>query len=525
MSFSNVSATQRQQEQEALKKILAIGLLASTILHAVVLPLSLKLVVKPAEFPDDAIEIVMLDEPKVEEIKPEPAIQEKVSPPPETFKPEPPLEPTPPEEPPVAVTPPPIPEAPPVAVTPPPIPEEAPVAVTPPPIPEEAPVAVTPPPIPETPSAIAPKQDLTPPETPPSPIANETKTPSPDPPKNDSPIASEEPPKSEPPVTQSRPKSAESSPDFTADAGNPKSSNSPENNNSPSPSSEALNPASGPIARSPAAGPPVTAIRPGGGSNSASAIADVTNPAGNTAPSESEISSSEPFAAGSGPIARSPAAGPPVTTTRPGSGRNSGSAIADATNPSSGPGGGNPQSESEISSSEPFAAGSGPIARSPAAGPPVTTTRPGSGRNLGSAIADATNPAGSPSNSASGGSGTGGGGSSEPFGSGSGSVPKPKNSGGGGSASPASGPAPGTCISCGKPEYPSAARKEGRQGQVKVKFDIDPNGTAFNIAIETSSKYDDFDRAAIKTVERWKFASSESGIQGKVASITFRLNE
>ncbi|MEG3964380.1 TonB family protein, partial [Microcoleus sp. S36bC1] len=156
---------------------------------------------------------------------------------------------------------------------------------------------------------------------------------------------------------------------------------------------------------------------------------------------------------------------------------------------------------------------------------PVTTTRPGSGRNLGSAIADATNPAGSPSNSASGGSGTGGGGSSEPFGSGSGSVPKPKNSGGGGSASPASGPAPGTCISCGKPEYPSAARKEGRQGQVKVKFDIDPNGTAFNIAIETSSKYDDFDRAAIKTVERWKFASSESGIQGKVASITFRLNE
>ncbi|MEG4867101.1 MULTISPECIES: energy transducer TonB, partial [unclassified Microcoleus] len=406
------------------------------------------------------------------------------------------------------------------------IPEEAPVAVTPPPIPEEAPVAVTPPPIPEEPSAIAPKQDLTPPETPPSPIANEPKTPSPDPPKNDSPIASEEPPKSEPPVTQSRPKSAESSPDFTADAGNPKSSNSPENNNSPSPSSEALNPASAPIARDPAAGPPVTATRPGGGSNSASAIADVTNPAGNAAPSESEISSSEePFAGGSGPIARDPAAGPPVTTTRPGGSRNSGSAIADATNPSSAPGGGNPQSESGSSSSEPFAAGSGSIARDPAAGPPVTATRPGSGRNSGSAIADVTNPGGSPSNSTSGGSGTGGGGSSEPFGSGSGSVPKPKNSGGGGSASPASGPPPGTCISCGKPEYPSAARKEGRQGQVKVKFDIDPNGKAFNIAIETSSKYDDFDRAAIKTVEKWKFASSDSGIQGKTASITFRLNE
>ncbi|MBE9092945.1 energy transducer TonB [Tychonema sp. LEGE 07203] len=466
MSFSNISATQRQQQEEALKKLLAIGFIASTLLHGVALPLLLALV-KPAEFADDAIEIVMLDEPKVEKTKPEPVIPEKVSPPPETFKPAPPPEPTPPEEPPVAATPPPIPEEPPVAATPPPIPLEAPVVAAPPPIPLEAPVAATPPPIPEEPSAIAPKQDLTPPETPPSPIANEPKTPSPDPPKNNSPRASEEPPKSEPPVTQSRPKGAESSADFTADAGNPQSSNSPENNNSPSPSSEPFAAGSGPIARAPTAGPPVTATRPGSGSNSASAIADVTNPAGNPAQSESEISSSE----------------------------------------------------------EPFAGGSGPIARAPAAGPPVTATRPGSGRNSPSAIADATNPGGSPSNSASGGSGTGGGGSSDPFGSGSGSVPKPTNPGGGGSPARPSGPAPGTCISCGKPEYPSAARKEGRQGRVQVKFDIDPNGKAFNIEILTSSKYDDFDRAAIKTVEKWKFASSESVIQGKTASITFQLNE
>ncbi|HSF72660.1 MAG TPA: hypothetical protein VLA84_02545, partial [Microcoleus sp.] len=100
MSFSNISATQRQQQEEALKKVLAISLLASTLLHGVALPLSLKLV-KPAEFEKDAIEIVVLDEPKVEETKPEPTIPEKASPPPETFKPEPPPEPTPAEEPPV----------------------------------------------------------------------------------------------------------------------------------------------------------------------------------------------------------------------------------------------------------------------------------------------------------------------------------------------------------------------------------------------------------------------------------------
>src|SRR4028119_1038814 len=133
MSFSNVSGTQRQQQEEALKKVLALSLLGSTFLHGVALPLSLNFV-KPAEFSQDSIEVVMLDEPKVEEIQPEPAIEEKVSPPPETLKPEPPPEPPPiPEEPPVAAEPPPIPEEPPVAAEPPPIPEEPRVPITPPP--------------------------------------------------------------------------------------------------------------------------------------------------------------------------------------------------------------------------------------------------------------------------------------------------------------------------------------------------------------------------------------------------------
>ncbi|NJK76503.1 MAG: hypothetical protein HC942_24065 [Microcoleus sp. SU_5_6] len=81
MSFSNVTAAQRQQQEEDLKKFLAIGLIASTVMHGVGLPLLLKLV-KPAEFVEDAIEIVVLDEPAVEETKPEPAVQEKVPPPP-----------------------------------------------------------------------------------------------------------------------------------------------------------------------------------------------------------------------------------------------------------------------------------------------------------------------------------------------------------------------------------------------------------------------------------------------------------
>jgi len=501
MSFSNVSATQRQQQEEALKKVLAISLLGSTFLHGVALPFSLKFV-KPAEFAEDAIEIVMLDEPKVEEIKPEPAIPEKVSPPPETLKPEPPPEPTPPEEQPVVATPPPIPEEPPVATTPPPIPEEPPVATTPPPIPEEPPVATTPPPIPEEqpvaptpppeikqelptetplPTPVEPfpppKEDFNSPETPKSPIAKEPETPSPDPPKSD------------PPVNASRPKGGGNLPDFT-DAGNPKSPDSPEKNNTPAsagsgdPSSGPLNPSSGPIQRSPAAGPPVTTARPGGSGNSGNAIGDVGNLASSDSPG--------------GSASNSPS----------GASKNG-----------------------DIPSDEPFATGSGRSPRLPAAGSPVTATRPGGGGNSGSAIgglgdlASSGSPGRSASNSSPGGGGNGGGGSSGPFGSGSGPVPKPTNPGRGGSPSRPSGPRPGTCISgCDyKHKYPSAAEQEGREGRVEVIFDIDPNGNPTNIDILTSSKHEDLDNAAKETVKKRKFASLESGIKGKTAWVTFEL--
>jgi protein TonB len=104
-------------------------------------------------------------------------------------------------------------------------------------------------------------------------------------------------------------------------------------------------------------------------------------------------------------------------------------------------------------------------------------------------------------------------------------VPKPTNPARGGSPSRPKGPPAATCISCGKPEYPIAAKKEGRQGRVKIMFDVDPNGKTFNIKILTSSKHDDLDRAAIKAVEKWKFASSETGFQGKTATFTFYANK
>ena len=324
MSFSNVSGTQRQQQEEGLKKVLALSLLGSTFLHGVALPFSLKLV-KPAEFAEDAIEVVMLDEPKVEETKPELAIEEKVSPPPETLKPEPPPEPTPPEEPRVETTPPPIPEEPLKEISPSTPPEPSP----------------------------PPKQNSNPPD-PPKSLLDERETPSPD------------PRKSEPPVRTLPPKDSKNLRDVTT--GNANVSGNPETNNSPSP------------------GPP------------------------------------DPGDPGPG----GPAPGDP------------------------GPGDPGPGDSSK------------------------STQKQTNQRRQGS--------------------------------------PKRR-----------SGPPPGTCISCGEPKYPSAAKKQKREGRVEVIFDIDPDGKPFNIEILTSSNHDDFDQAAKETVKKWKFASLESGIQGKTAWVTFRL--
>jgi TonB family protein len=168
----------------------------------------------------------------------------------------------------------------------------------------------------------------------------------------------------------------------------------------------------------------------------------------------------------------------------------------------------------------------------PGAGSPVTTARPGGSGNSGNAsgglgnLASPGSPGGSASNSSPGGGGNGGGGSSGPFGSGSGPVPKPTNPGRGGSPSRPPGAPLGTCISgCGKPNYPIAAREEGREGQVELICDIEPNGKTSNVRILTPSKYNDLNKAAMKQVQERKYAPSETGIPGEKIVIIFRLTD
>jgi TonB family protein len=104
-------------------------------------------------------------------------------------------------------------------------------------------------------------------------------------------------------------------------------------------------------------------------------------------------------------------------------------------------------------------------------------------------------------------------------------VAKPINPATGESPSGPPGPPPATCISCGELEYPSSARRLPREATVELMFDVNPNGDVFNIKILTPSKHHEFNRAAIKALEKRKYASSESGIQGERAFIIFRLDE
>jgi TonB family protein len=58
---------------------------------------------------------------------------------------------------------------------------------------------------------------------------------------------------------------------------------------------------------------------------------------------------------------------------------------------------------------------------------------------------------------------------------------------------------------------------------VELKFDVSPEGKVSNVTIATSSKYKDLDDEAREAVKKWILASSESGIRGQTAWITFNL--
>jgi TonB family C-terminal domain len=100
-------------------------------------------------------------------------------------------------------------------------------------------------------------------------------------------------------------------------------------------------------------------------------------------------------------------------------------------------------------------------------------------------------------------------------------------------SSPQTDPAPSTaepnspqrvqCIRCDKPQYPTAARNRGWQGQARLAVDVDANGNVTNVRLINSSGHLELDEAAIRQARQWKFTPSASGRQGIGVKVDFQL--
>lgn len=61
------------------------------------------------------------------------------------------------------------------------------------------------------------------------------------------------------------------------------------------------------------------------------------------------------------------------------------------------------------------------------------------------------------------------------------------------------------------PPYPRAARRGGLEGRVVLRVHVNPDGTADEVLVRTSSGHDSLDEAARATVARWRFAPARRG--------------
>ena len=55
------------------------------------------------------------------------------------------------------------------------------------------------------------------------------------------------------------------------------------------------------------------------------------------------------------------------------------------------------------------------------------------------------------------------------------------------------------------PPYPSAARRMGESGEVRIDVQVGADGVVLDVRLRTSSGSQLLDRAAIDTVRRWRF--------------------
>lgn len=93
-----------------------------------------------------------------------------------------------------------------------------------------------------------------------------------------------------------------------------------------------------------------------------------------------------------------------------------------------------------------------------------------------------------------------------------------------------SAPRPLQLVATGSLAYPEAARSEGVEGVVRVRYDVDVTGTVVNARVVVAEPPGTFEQAALDFVLSWRFRPVEEDgkavvVHDNVSEIAFRLND
>ena len=94
----------------------------------------------------------------------------------------------------------------------------------------------------------------------------------------------------------------------------------------------------------------------------------------------------------------------------------------------------------------------------------------------------------------------------------------------------ASAPQPLQLVAAGSLTYPEAARTQGVEGLVVVRYDVDVTGTVVNARVVEAEPPDTFERAALDFVLSWRFQPVEVDgrtivVEDNLSEIAFRLDD